>query len=168
MIDFLNDSFDVPVNAVLFQPFEGGLLGRTWLRPDVVGARIIGEALGGECGAAGAGETVLGSLAAHRPQGPRRHHAPCQRAELFVDRPKDHSRYPGEDRVIVRSSFAYAEVQFDDDDPQFQRLASERSRTPTAEIESAYGTELDWRGLASNAQQTKRTKIVAPQLASAT
>ena len=34
MIDFLADSFNVPVNAALFQPFSGGLVGRTWLRPE--------------------------------------------------------------------------------------------------------------------------------------
>ena len=41
MIDFLADSFGVPVNAVLFQPFEGGLIGRTWLRPDELGTRAV-------------------------------------------------------------------------------------------------------------------------------
>lgn len=32
MIAFLADGFGVPVNAALFQPFAGGLIGRTWLR----------------------------------------------------------------------------------------------------------------------------------------
>jgi hypothetical protein len=32
MISFLADGFGVPVNAALFQPFAGGLIGRTWLR----------------------------------------------------------------------------------------------------------------------------------------
>jgi hypothetical protein len=43
MIDFLVDSFGVPVNAVLFQPFHGNLLGRTWLRPGVDASRNSGK-----------------------------------------------------------------------------------------------------------------------------
>ena len=43
MIDFLTDSFSVPVNAVLFQPFEGEFIGRTWLRPDTASSRSVGK-----------------------------------------------------------------------------------------------------------------------------
>ena len=32
MINFLAERFKLPVNAALFQPFAGGLIGRTWLR----------------------------------------------------------------------------------------------------------------------------------------
>ena len=164
MIDFLNDSFDVPVNAVLFQPFEGGLLGRTWLRPDVVGARSSGKR--------------SAASAARREQARRFWEAwlPTGRKVLGdITLPANAPSFswigrritrgiPAKIELSVRSSFAYAEVQFDDDDPQFNDslLSALERRRP--EIESAYGTELDWRGLASNAQQTKRTKIVAPQV----
>src|SRR5690606_14699963 len=39
MIGFLADHFDVPINAALFQPFEGGLIGRTWLRSEATTPR---------------------------------------------------------------------------------------------------------------------------------
>lgn len=164
MIAFLNDAFDVPVNAVLFQPFEGGLLGRTWLRPDVVGARSSGKR--------------ASASAARREQARRFWEAwlPTGRKVLSdITLPANAPSYPWIGRRIirgipakielsVRSSFAYAEVQFDDDDSQFNDLLLSALERRRSEIETAYGTGLDWRGLAGNAQQTKRTKIVTPQV----
>jgi hypothetical protein len=43
MIHFLTDAFSVPVNAVLFQPFEGGFIGRTWLRQETASSRSVGK-----------------------------------------------------------------------------------------------------------------------------
>lgn len=164
MIEFLNDAFDVPVNAVLFQPFEGGLLGRTWLRPDVAGARSSGKR--------------SATSAARREQARRFWEAwlPTGR-EVLVDikLPANAPNFPWISRRItpgipakielsVRSSFAYAEVQFDDDDPKFNDSLLRALEHRRPEIEKAYGSQLDWRGLASNAQQTKRTKVVAPQV----
>ena len=164
MIEFLNDSFDVPVNAVLFQPFEGGLLGRTWLRPDVLGARSAGKRSAASAARRErarlfweawlpTGREVLDdiTLPANAPRA-----AWIGRGITFG--------IPAKIVLQVRSSVAYAEIQLDGSSPKLNDLflsALERQRT---EIETAYGTELDWRGLADHAMRKMRTKVVAPQV----
>ncbi len=162
MIDFLNDSFDVPVNAVLFQPFEGGLLGRTWLRPDVLSPRSSGKR---SAASTARGEQARRFWEAWLPTGRK----VLDDVTLPVAAPsrawigrRITRGIPAKIELLVRSSFAYAELQFDDDDPKFNDSLLNALQRQRPEIESAYGTELDWRSLASHAQQTKRTKIVAP------
>ncbi len=122
MIDFLTDSFGVPVNAVLFQPFHGGLLGRTWLRPDVNSSRSAGKR--------------SSSSAASREQARQFWEAwlPIGRPVLHdVKLPQGGPRavwlkriitpgIPAMIQVWVTSTEAYAEVQFDDDDPALNAL----------------------------------------------
>ena len=164
MIAFLNDAFDVPVNAVLFQPFEGGLLGRTWLRPDVAGAGGSGKRSSAR---AARREQARRFWTAWLPIGHRvladiRLPAAAPSSSWFGRRVT-----PGIPATIafwVRSSIAYTEIQFDDDDPKFNVSLLSALELRRHEIEKACGAELDWRGLDSNAQQTKRTKVVAPQI----
>lgn len=164
MIKFLNDSFDVPVNAVLFQPFEGGLLGRTWLRPDVDGDRAAGKR--------------SAATAARRERARRFWEAwlPTGREVLSdITLPDNAPSFPWIGRSItpgipakiqlsVRSSFAYAEVRFEDEDPEFNDLLLSALERRRPEIEEAYGTKLEWRSRASSAKQTKRTMVVAPRV----
>lgn len=162
MIDFLNDSFDVPVNAVLFQPFEGGLLGRTWLRPDVVGARSAGK------------RSAARAARYERAQRFWEAWLPIGRKILGdIKLPEDApgrawigrmitSGVPAKVVLAVRSSSASAEIEFGDDNPQVNDSLLNVLKSRRSEIEEACGTELDWRSLASNPQQTKRTRIKAP------
>jgi len=163
MIAFLNDSFDVPVNAVLFQAFEGGLLGRTWLRPDVEGARSSGK------------RSSPSSVAIEQQRQFWEAWLPFGREVL------DDTRLPAKgpkaswiDRIItpgipasiqvwVTSSAAYAAVQFNDSDPQINASLLSALEERRSEIEKAYGAELEWRSLASSARQTRSTKVVAPR-----
>ena len=164
MIAFLNDAFDVPVNAVLFQPFAGGLLGRTWLRPDVVGAGSSGKR-----SSARAARLEQARLfwtdwlpIGHRVLGDIKLPATAPSSSWIGRRIT-----PGIPATIafwVKSSFAYAEVQFDDDDPQFNDALLSTLEKRRYEIEKSYGSELDWRSLASSALLMKRTKVVAPQV----
>lgn len=164
MIDFLNDAFDVPVNAVLFQPFADGLLGRTWLRPDMVGARSSGKR--------------SSASAARREQERRFWEAwlPVGREILsdirlpaeapgraWFGRSITHG-IPAKIYLFVRSSTAYVEVSFEDDDPQFNDALLRALNHRRSQIEEAYGTALEWRNLTYREAQIRRTKVVAPQV----
>lgn len=164
MIDFLNDSFGVPVNAVLFQPFAGGLIGRTWLRPDIDSARSAGKR--------------SSSSAASREQSQRFWDAflPIGRPVLHdIKLPQNGPRAVWIKRIIspglpamlqlwVSSTEAYAEVQFDDDDPNLNARLLEALSTRRPAIEVGYGAELDWRGHEAHGLLTKRTKVVGPKV----
>ena len=66
--------------------------------------------------------------------------------------------------VWVSSSEAYAEVQFDDEDPSMNEAllaALEESKTS---IEEAYGAPLEWRRPESTGLMTRRTKVVTPKI----
>lgn len=164
MIDFLTDSFDVPVNAVLFQPFEGGLIGRTWLRPDVNSVRSAGK----RSSTSGAsreqsrqfwdawlpiGRRVLHDI--KLPQnGPR---------AVWIKR----NILPGMPvrlQVWVSATEAYAEVQFDDDDADLNARLLDALSKHRGEIEAAYGAVLDWRGHDAHELLKKRTKVVGPKV----
>ena len=165
MIDFLAETYDVPINAVLFQPFAGDLVGRTWLRPD---DPVAPKARGRRSA----------SNSASREQ-----------AKVFWDQwlpigrevmrgvtlPKNGPRSPLIARSIepgiparfvvwVSSSEGYAEVQFDDDDRELNARLLEALQRHQAEIEAAYGLALDWRARDTSGLMTKRTKVVGRRI----
>jgi hypothetical protein len=160
MIGFLAEGFGVPVNAALFQPFADGLIGRTWLRTEEP-TRHVGRS---------------SSNTESREQ-----------AKVFWDAwlPIGRSALPGirlptngprsvliKRRIMagvlasltvwVSSSEAYAEVQFDDDDPSMNEALLDALKTAQSAIESAFGEPLEWRG--PEGLMTKRTKVVASKV----
>jgi hypothetical protein len=162
MIGFLADGFGVPVNAALFQPFTGGLIGRTWLRveesPRVVArsssntesrdqAKIFWDAW------LPFGRAALPGIRLPA-NGPR---------SVLIKR-RIVSGVPAALTVWVSSAEAYAEVQFDDDDPTMNEALLNALRSKHEAIESSYGSVLDWRGPESGGLMTKRTKVVAPKV----
>lgn len=158
MIDFLVEHFNVPVNAALFQPFAGGFLGRTWLRPEE--------------------STRLASRSATRTKS-------REESKLFWDQwlPIGHTALPdirlpknGPRSVLIKrriipgipaaltvwvsASEAYAEVQFDDDDPSMNDALLKALQQSQNEVEEAFGEQLDWRSQEEGGLMTKRTKVV--------
>lgn len=164
MIDFLTDSFGVPVNAVLFQPFQGGLIGRTWLRPDIGSSRSAGKRSTSNTASRDQAQTFWDAwLPVGRPilndiklpqSGPR---------SVLIKRRVIHG-VPAAVVVWVSASEAYAEIQFDDDEPAVNALLLQALQQHKAEIETAYGETLDWRGLDTHELMTKRTKVVASKV----
>jgi len=65
--------------------------------------------------------------------------------------------------VWVSASEAYAEIQFDDDEPTVNAALLEALQERRQLIEGAFGGPLDWRGLEANELMTKRTKVVTPK-----
>jgi hypothetical protein len=82
-----------------------------------------------------------------------------------VDQPADH---PGDSASLtlwVSSTEAYAEVQFEDEQPSVnERVLKEIAEARTA-IEQDFGGPLDWRGPEPGSSLTRRTKIVTPKVA---
>lgn len=163
MIDFLNDSFDVPVNAVLFQPFEGGLLGRTWLRPDVVGARSVGK---------------RSAANAEKKEQSRQFWdawLPVARDVLtdigLPDRgPKAWwmsglsltPEVPAALHMWVKDSSAYAGVQLVHADDLFNDSLLRALKRRQSEIEGAYGEKLAWHGLTNGSN--RKGLLIAPDV----
>ena len=165
MIDFLGDTFNVPVNAVLFQPFAGNLIGRTWLRPDVHKSNASGKRSSANAASREQarqfwdnwlpiGRAVLSDI--KLPQsGPR---------AVWIKR-SIASGIPAVIQVWVTSTEAYAEIQFDDDDPGLNdSLLTTLQQKHQDAIEASMGVPLDWRGIATSGLQTKRTKVVGPRV----
>lgn len=163
MIDFLNDSFDVPVNAVLFQPFEGGLLGRTWLRPDVVGARSAGK---------------RSAANAERKEQSRQFWdawLPVARDVLtdielpdrgpkawWISRMSLTPEVPADLHMWVKASSAYAGVQLVDADDLFNDSLLTALKRRQSEIEGAYGEKLEWHGLTDSSN--RKGLLIAPDV----
>jgi hypothetical protein len=164
MIDFLSDSFGVSVNAVLFQPFEGGLIGRTWLRPDVSPSRSSGRRSSSNSASRDEAKTFwdawlpIGRSVLHDirlPQnGPR---------SVLIKR-RIEAGLPVSLVVWVSSSEAYAEIQCDDPEPAANERMLQALLLVRGSIEEQFGAELQWRNLEENGLLTKRTKIVAPKV----
>lgn len=164
MIDFLADTFGVPVNAVLFQPFEGGLIGRTSLRPDDTGPATGGRRSASNTASREQAQTFWDAwLDVARPvlsdirfpkNGPR---------SVLIKR-KIVPGLPVAITTWVSASEAYAEIQFDDDNPATNTALLTEMASHRAEVEAAFGAELDWRGLDTNGLMTKRTKIVTAKI----
>ena len=66
--------------------------------------------------------------------------------------------------VWVSATEAYAEVQFDDDEPSMNAALLEALEEHRAEIDEAYGAPLEWKGHEAGGLMTKRTKVVAPKV----
>jgi hypothetical protein len=156
MIAFLADEFGVPVNAALFQPFAGGLIGRTWLRQEEP-TRTVGRL--------SAANTASREEAQHfwnvwlpigraalptirlPANGPR---------SVFIKR-RMMGGVPADLAVWVTTTEAYAEVQFDDDDPATNDLLLSALKVKQAPIEDAFGGPLEWLG--TGGLMVKRTKV---------
>ena len=163
MIDFLADSFNVPVNAALFQPFSGGLVGRTWLRPED-SVRSPGR---GTANAASRDESKLfwdTWLPIGRKALPEIR-LPANGPRSVLIKRRILPGVPAALTVWVSSSEAYAEVQFDDDEPTLNQAMLAALKENKEEVESSFGGPLDWRNLEPGSQMTKRTKVVTPKVA---
>ncbi|MGF1599101.1 MAG: hypothetical protein ACFCVK_19635 [Acidimicrobiales bacterium] len=67
--------------------------------------------------------------------------------------------------VWVSSAEAYAELQFDDDEPATNEAPPTSLQEHRVAIEATFGGVLDWRTLEANGLMTKRTKVVTPKVA---
>lgn len=164
MIDFLADSFGVPVNAVLFQPFEGGLIGRTWLRPDELSSRAVGRRTASNTASREAAKTFWDAwLDVSRSAFPDIGLPKNGPRSVLIKR-RIISGIPAALTVWVSSSEAYAEIQFDDDDPAVNEALLAALKERRESIEASFGGALDWRALEANELMTKRTKVVTPKV----
>ncbi len=168
MIGFLSESFGVPVNAVLFQPFEGSLLGRTWLRPDATGSRASGKR----------SSSNAEKNAEKREQSRQFWDAwlPVGREVLTDIELPDRGRkawwlkskrsiapeVPAALHLWVRASSAYAGVQFDHADDIFNDSVLSALKRRRSEIEGVYGAELKWYGLAD--RSSRKGQVNAPEV----
>ena len=161
MIEFLGSAFDMPINAVLFQPFEGGLIGRTWLIPEEV------EGRGSRRRSARSGQRrdesrqfwdkwlpvaseILPDIALPEKG----------RAHSYISRSIE-SGVPATITFLVSQSDAFAEIQLGDEDPELNMRWLAKIRSHQSQIETDFGGALHWRELTKLA--TRRTKISAPR-----
>ena len=164
MIGFLSESFGVPVNAVLFQPFEGSLLGRTWLRPDATGSRASGKRSSSK---AERREQSRQFWDAWLPVGrkvltdielPDR----APKASWLKSKRRIAPEVPAALHLWVRASSAYAAVQFDHPDDRFNDSVLSALKRRRSDIEGAYGTELEWYGRADPSK--RKGLLIAPDV----
>ncbi|MBA3362197.1 MAG: DUF4268 domain-containing protein [Acidimicrobiia bacterium] len=161
MIDFLADRFGVPVNAALFQPFAGGLVGRTWLRPEE-SIRLQSRAANTE-----SREEAKLFWDAWLPVGRQALpgiRLPANGPRSVLIKRRIVPGVPAALTMWVSSSEAYAEVQFDDDDPAMNDALLTALKEKRTEIEAAFGETLDWRAPEAGGLMTKRTKVVTPKV----
>jgi hypothetical protein len=162
MIAFLDERFGVPVNAALFQPFSDGLVGRTWLRAEV-SSRVRSGA-----GNSQAREESKSFWDAWLPVG--RKVLPDVKLPAAGPRAVWISRriIPGISASLtlwVSSTEAYAEVQFEDEQPSVNERVLKEIAVDRTAIEQDFGGPLDWRGPEPGSSLTRRTKIVTPKVA---
>jgi hypothetical protein len=150
------------VNAALFQPSSGGLIGRTWLRPEEANRlQARGTANTASRDQAKAfwdawlpiGRQALPSIRLPA-NGPR---------SVLIKR-RIVQGIPASLTVWVSSSEAYAEVQFDDDDPAMNDALIKALMEERAEIEREFGRVLDWRTPEVGGLMTRSTKVVTPKV----
>ena len=164
MIDFLAENFRVPINAVLFQPFEGNFLGQTLLRSDDSDGRAIG------------GKSASTSEAREAAKKFWEQWLPVARPNLHeVNLPKVGPRsvlikrrivpnYPGKLTVWISSSEAFAELQYDDSDASTNTALLTALKLRRGAVESDFGDALDWLNTDIYGNKTKRTAVVTPRL----
>jgi hypothetical protein len=162
MIAFLGERFGVPVNAALFQPFAGGLIGRTWLRPEAAVPTRSRSATSAQSRDESKlfwdawlpiGRPVLHDL--RLPQnGPR---------AVWISR-RLIPGLPASLTLWVSSSEAYAEVQFEDERAALNEALLKELKTEEVGIEESFGGSLDWRGPEPGSLMTRRTKITTPKV----
>jgi Endonuclease NucS C-terminal domain len=159
MIGFLADVFGVPVNAALFQPFAGGLIGRTWLRPEEP-SRVVGRSAANVKSQEESkvfwdawlpiGRAALPTVTLPA-NGPR---------NVYITRGIARG-VPATVTVWVSSAEAFAEVAFRDDDPAMNELLLTALKDHQTEIESAFGGPLEWRAPEG---PMKVAKVVTPKV----
>lgn len=161
MIEFLGSAFDMPINAVLFQPFEGGLIGRTWLIPEEVENRGSRRRSTGSRPALEESRVFwdqwlpIAKLALPDITLPQ-----SGRARPYIKRSVENG-VPAKVAFWVSKSEAYAEIQLEDEDPDLNMRWLAALQEHQTEIETAFGDQLDWRELSR--LSTRRTKIAGPR-----
>lgn len=163
MITFLAEGFGVPVNAALFQPFAGGLIGRTWLRVEE-SPRLVSRSSSNTESRDQAKLFWDAWLPVGRAALPGIR-LPANGPRSVLIKRRIINGIPAALTVWVSSSEAYAEVQFDDDDPSMNEALLSALSTNRNTIENAFGSTLDWRGPEEGGLMTKRTKVVTPKVA---
>lgn len=170
MLEFLNSSFGVPINAVLFQPFAhpslpgGRLVGRTWLRPDDSGLKDARDS-----------RSVVSS---ERQEKRKKLRQDFWDAWLKVAKPvlfdlnlpatsmwsyvstRINSDCPAKIQIWVSQRHAYAQIRFDNRDSASNDAylgAMEQNRDV---IEDAFGAQLEWK----NEPGVKATMINTPKV----
>ena len=170
MLEFLNLSFGVPINAVLFQPFEhpslsdSRLVGRTWLRPDEPGLKDARDS-----------RSVVNS---ERQEKIKKLRQDFWDAWLKVAKPvlmdlnlpttsmwsyvstRINSDCPAKIQIWVSQRHAYAQIRFDNKNPALNDAylgAMEQNRDV---IEDAFGGTLEWK----NEPGVKATMINTPKI----
>ncbi len=164
MIEFLADTFGVSVNAVLFQPFEGGLIGRTWLRPDELGSRAVGRRTASSTASREAAKAFWDAWLGESRSAFPDIRLPKNGPRSVVIKRRIIPGVPAALTVWVSASEAYAEIQFDDDDPVMNEALLATLQERQDMIETSFGEALDWRALEANGLMTKRTKVVSPKV----
>lgn len=164
MIEFLSDSFGVPVNAVLFQPFEDDLIGRTWLRPEHTGRAVGGKRSASNTASRDQSKIFWDEwLPIGRPRLPDVKLPQNGPRSVLINRRIVHG-VPASLVIWVSASEAYAEIAFEDDEPAINAAALDALSQHRSEIETAFGGQLEWRRPASSELMTRRTKVVTPKV----
>ena len=163
MIGFLSESFGVPVNAVLFQPFEGSLLGRTWLRPDATGSRASGKRSPSNAGKREQSRLFWDAwLPVARDlltdielpdRGPK---------AWWISNLSITPEVPAALHMWVKASSAYAGVQLVHPDDLFNDSLLGALKRRQSEIEGAYGEKLDWYSVADSSN--RKGLLIAPDV----
>lgn len=155
MLDFLAGAFGVPINAVLFQPFEhpqstdSRLIGRTWLRPE-------------EPRSLHAEESKSAASNERKEQAKRIRQAFWDRW-LQIARPKLNelrlpqtavatnigntidSDCPARFLIWVTTKAAYAQVRFENQDPALNEAFLAAMQQNRTQVEEAFGDSLEWK-----------------------
>lgn len=155
MLDFLAGAFGVPINALLFQPFEHPqstdrrLIGRTWLRPE-------------EPKFLHATESKSTASNERKEQAKRTRQAFWDRW-LQIARPKlkelklpktsvwsyiahtIDSDCPARFSVWVTKKAAYAQVRFENQDPALNEAFLAAMQQNRIQVEAAFGDSLEWK-----------------------
>ena len=164
MIDFLADNFRVPINAVLFQPFEGNFLGQTLLRSDESDARVIGRKSASTNESREATREFWQKwLPVARPKLNDINLPKSAPTSVLIKR-RIVPNYPGKLTVWISSSEAFAELQYDDSDSSTNMALLTALELRKEIIESEFGEELDWRTTDIYGHKTKRTAVVTRRL----
>jgi hypothetical protein len=162
MIGFLAERFGVPVNAALFQPFKGGLIGRTWLRPEESVRRASRSTTN-----TASREHAKVFWDAWLPVGRSALPAirlPANGPRSVLIKRRIVTGIPAALTVWVSSSEAYAEVQFDDDEPSMNEALLTALKDKQLVVEQTFGAPLEWRGPEAGGLMTRRTKVVTPKV----
>ena len=164
MIDFLAENFRVPINAVLFQSFEGNFLGQTSLRSEEADGRAIGRKSAATNESRDASKKFWDQW------------LPVARGKLNdIGLPKSGPRsvlirrnvvpkYPGKLVVWISSSETYAELQYDDANSSINTALLAALDLRKEMVESNFGEKLDWSRTDIYGNKTKRTAVITPRL----